>query len=167
MDKGTILNELGEDPHNKLFFQLNSKNQGILSAWVEKNMEDPAEDPTISKKETDSKEKTLSCVLIKKNDTESKDLKEEQALLEASLGREYTLDPMLDNEVPLLTKPQFAALIIFKFFIQAPIEIIDNFVKTTASFSIDPENNIRNFIYFLYDPDSALEEFYSTKLFAE
>ena len=163
MDKGTILNELGEDPHNKLFFQLNSENQGILSAWVEKDMKDPAEEPTTAEKETGSKEKTLSRVLIKKNDTESKDLKEEQELLEASLGREDTLDPMLGNEVPLLTKPQFVALIFFKFFIQAPIEIIDNSVKTTVSFSIDSANNIWNFmelIHFLYDPDSALDEFY-------
>jgi hypothetical protein len=173
MDKGTILNELGEDPHNKLFFQLNSKNQGILSAWVEKDMKDPAEEPTTSEKETDSKEKTLSRVLIKKNDTESKDLKEEQELLEASLGREDTLDPMLDNEVPLLTKPQFVALLIFKLFIQAPIEAADALAKTTpiltrsaVKFSIDSANSIRDFIeliYFLCDPDSALEDFYSVK----
>ncbi len=82
-------------------------------------------------------------------------------------------DKMYDDEVPLLTKPQFAALIFFKIFIQAPIEIIDGsmkmapiLIKPTVSFSVDSANSIREFIevvYFLYNSDSVLEEFYSIK----
>ena len=163
MDKGTILNELGEDPHIKIYSQLTPSDRGILGAWVNKDMEAPSGQSTAAEEETASKKKTSSRVLVKKSDTKLKDPNEEDALLEASLGREYTLDPMLDNEVPLLTKPQFVALIFFKFFIQAPIEIIDNSVKTTVCLSIDSANNIWNFmelIHFLYDPDSALDEFY-------
>jgi hypothetical protein len=77
------------------------------------------------------------------------------------------------NNAVLSDKDELVAVIISKIFIQSPIGMIVDLAKAISpviqpivSISIYSINSICNFIQFiypLYDPDSALEEFYPIK----